>query len=287
MIEHEIPAGVRPMAAERYVRRAWPMLPGSAVRRLFQRRDVKRGGVRLGADDAVAGGDRLTLYLPDAWTDFTIETVFDDGRLLAAVKPQGLPVDADQDGVGADTLLTRLRRVHPSARLCHRLDAATGGLVLAAMDDETEAKALQTFRDHALQKTYFALAKGGFERPEGVLRAYLLKDAAKSLVRVVHAPRPGAKPIETRYRAVDERDGIARVELEPVTGRTHQLRAHMADFGHPLLGDDKYGDRALNKRAPGSLRLWCGRLSLNRDCPLADYRGRVFAAPPPDWWTEE
>lgn len=78
------------------------------------------------------------------------------------------------------------------------------------MDDETEAQALQSFRDHALQKTYYALAKGGFDRPEGVLRAYLIKDAAKSLVRVVHSPRAGAKPIETRYRVADERGGIAR-----------------------------------------------------------------------------
>ena len=112
----------------------------------------------------------------------------------------------------------------------------------------------------------------------------LIKDAAKSLVRVVHSPRAGAKPIETRYRVADERGGIARVELEPITGRTHQLRAHMEDFGHPLLGDDKYGDRELNRRAPGPLRLWCGKLALNRDCPLADYRGQTFAAPPPEWW---
>lgn len=194
MIEHEIPAGVRPMAAEKYVRRAWPMLPGRAVRQLFERRDVKRGGARLGAGDAVAGGDVLRLYLPDALTDFSIETVFDDGRLLAAVKPQGLPVDADQDGVGADTLRTRLTRIHPTARLCHRLDVATGGLVLAAMDDETEAQALQTFRDHALQKTYYALAKGGFDRPEGILRAYLIRSRRNRWCGSSIRPAPGQSP---------------------------------------------------------------------------------------------
>ena len=67
-------------------------------------------------------------------------------------------------------------------------------------------------------------------------------------------------------------------------GRTHQLRAHMADFGHPLLGDDRYGDRALNRRAPGPLRLWCGELEIDSDSPLADYCGMQFAAPPPAWW---
>jgi len=74
------------------------------------------------------------------------------------------------------------------------------------------------------------------------------------------------------------------VMLEPVTGRTHQLRAHMADFGHPLLGDDRYGDRAANRRHPGArLCLWHERLTICPDSPLADYRGKVFEAPAPQW----
>ena len=85
---------------------------------------------------------------------------------------------------------------------------------------------------------------------------------------------------------VDERDGIARVELEPVTGRTHQLRAHMADFGHPLVGDDKYGDRALNKAEGGGLRLWCGEILILQESPLERYRGMRFEAPEPEWWTD-
>ena len=287
MIRHEVPTAVQGMAVERYIRRAWPMLPGRCVRELFKRRDVKVDGRRCAPEDTVRGGDELTVYLPDAWLPGAAELVYADGHLLAACKPQGLPVDVDQDGVGADTLLTRLRSEHPSARLCHRLDAATGGLVLAALEDATEAQALETFRVHALRKRYLALARGGFERREGTLRAYLVKDARASAVRVTHGEVRGAKPIETRYRVVDERGGIARVELEPVTGRTHQLRAHMADFGHPLLGDDKYGDRALNRRSTGGLCLWCAEVRIVEDAPLAAYRGRSFAAPEPDWWTKE
>lgn len=286
MIRHEIPAAVHGMAVERYVRRAWPMLPARCVRELFRKRDVKLNGKRCAPEDAACGGDELTIYLPDAWLPGPAELTYEDEHLLAACKPQGLPVDVDQDGVGADTLLTRLRSEYPAARLCHRLDAATGGLVLAALDDATEAQALETFRVHALRKRYLALARGGFDRAEGTLRAYLVKDSRAATVRVTHGEVRGAKPIETRYRVVDERGGIARVELEPVTGRTHQLRAHMADFGHPLLGDDKYGDRALNKQA-GGLRLWCAGVRIADDAPLAAYRGQRFEAPEPDWWTKE
>lgn len=284
MIQHDVPAGVPRMPLERYIRRAWPMVPARAVRDLLKRRDAKVNGARCGADAMVAGGDQLALYLPDAYLPDKAVFAFDDGRLAVAVKPQGLPVDVDRDGVGADTLLARVSAVHPGAQLCHRLDAATGGLVMFALDDRTAARALEAFRIHALRKRYFALASGGFERSEGVLRAWLCKDARRAEVRVVHRREKGAKEIETRYRVVDEAGGIARVLLEPVTGRTHQLRAHMADVGHPLLGDDRYGDRALNRRAPGPLRLWCGELEIDSDSPLADYRGMQFAAPPPAWW---
>ena len=136
MIQHVVPASVPALPLERYLRRAWPLLPNHAVRDLLKRRDVKRGGVRLSADESVRGGDELLIYLPDKYLPGPAEWVYQDAHLVAAVKPQGLPVDVDQDGIGADTLLTRLQADHPTAQLCHRLDAATGGLVLAALDGD-------------------------------------------------------------------------------------------------------------------------------------------------------
>ena len=286
MILHEIPAGVPETTVERYVKRAWPMLPAHALREMLKKKDVRVNGVRCGQGAKVRGGDGLALYLPEKYLPGGAELVFDDGRLMAAVKPQGLPVDVDQDGVGADTLLTRLQGVRPGARLCHRLDAATGGLVLAAADDGTYAQALEAFRMHALGKRYLALARGGFDRREGTLRAWLAKDAKRATVRVVHREEKGAKPIETRYKVLDDRNGIARLELEPVTGRTHQLRAHMADFGHPLVGDDKYGDHALNRAQGGGLRLWCREIRIHETSPLERYRGMRFEAPEPEWWMD-
>ena len=223
---------------------------------------------------------------PDAWLTSSADVLWTDDRLIVAVKPQGLPVDADRDGVGADTLLTRLQGRWPGARLCHRLDAQTGGIVLAAADEAVWQQAFEAFRDHrGVTKRYAALAFGRFERPEGTLSAWLVKDARRGDVRVLHRDAPGAKPITTRYRAGGEvAPGLYRVALEPVTGRTHQLRAHMADFGHPLLGDDHYGDRAANRRFPGAkLCLWHEALYVSGDSPLVDYRGRRFEAPAPEW----
>ncbi|MBR1561148.1 MAG: RluA family pseudouridine synthase [Clostridia bacterium] len=285
MIEHIIPDGVPAGTLDRYLRRAWPMLPSHVLRDLFKKKDVRVNGVRSDGRATVRGGDALAIYADDKWFAPSPDILWTDDRLIVAVKPQGLPVDVDRDGVGADTLLTRLRRRFPDARLCHRLDAATGGIVLAANDDVIYAQALEAFRSHGVRKRYHALALRPFDRDGGTLRAWLLKDARRAEVRVVHHSQPGARLIETRYRVGDAAaPGLFNVWLEPVTGRTHQLRAHMADFGHPLLGDDKYGDRAANRQFPNTgLCLWHERLAVPDDSPLTRYRGQVFDSPAPKW----
>lgn len=285
MTTHTVPAGVGEMPLERYLRRAWPLVPGRVLRDALKKRDVRVNGARSGGDAKVSGGDSLVLYVDAKWLEPKPEVLWTDDRLIVTVKPQGLPVDVDQDGIGADTLLTRLNRRWPEARLCHRLDAATGGIVLAAADDEVWRQAFEAFKGHGVHKQYHALAFGRFDRGEGTLNAWLAKDARRAEVRVLHHDAPGAKPIITRYRAgAEAAPGLWHVDLEPVTGRTHQLRAHMADFGHPLLGDDRYGDRAANRRFPGArLCLWHEKLTIPKDSPLADYRGRVFEAKAPEW----
>ena len=280
MLTHRIPPGVSETPARRYIRRAWPLLPEREVRAAFARRDVKKNGARIAADETVRGGDELTLYVN---ASFPLDVLFDDGRLLAVRKPQGLPVDVDRDGVGEDTLLARLRAYNENARLLHRLDAQTGGVLLAALDEETYQNGLAAFRERQLRKTYRAVALGPFAPEAGEWRDYLVKDARRAVVRVLRRPAAGAKPILTRYRALEMLDdGRCLVELEPVTGRTHQLRAHMAFYGHPILGDDKYGTR---EARAARLHLWCRSVE-----PLAGalgaYAGRAFIAPEPDWGKE-
>lgn len=193
-------------------------------------------------------------------------------------------MDADQDGIGQDTLLTRLRSKYPSAQLCNRLDAATGGLVIAAADEATYRSALAAFAEKSVDKTYVALAKGGFSQTEGDLRAYLAKDAASSKVRILQRGGSGAKPIETRYRVLWDDGAMAVLALFPITGRTHQLRAHMADFGHPLLGDDKYGDRMFNREHPGGLRLWCTEIRFASNGAMSAYHDARICSPMPAWF---
>ena len=286
MLEHIIPEGVRELTVSRYIARAWPLLPGWALRAAFKRRDIKVNGARQGPDFPVRGGDALQLYIDTALLSGPLETVYDDGRLIACVKPQGLPVDVDQGEIGADTLLARLRAAHSGAELCHRLDAGTGGVVLAAVDAAVREALLNCFREHCLRKRYIAVAAGAFPAREGVYRDHLVKDARQARVRVTAQPVKGrSKPIETRWRVLEDLGGgFSRVALEPVTGRTHQLRAHLAFHGQPILGDDKYGDRALNRAHPQKYPcLWCEALTLEDVPGLEAYAGMTFRADAPEW----
>ena len=289
MIRHTIPSALREEEISRYLKRAWPLLPGHVLRDLMKKKDVRIGGVKCGKGAMVRGGDEIEIYAADKYFTAEAEITFDDGRLIAAVKPQGLPSLPDQDGVGADTMEIRLQRKYPSAKLCHRLDAATGGIMLAALDSETEAKAFDVFKNHQLRKTYKAVLCAKPPKDDMTLKAYLKKDAKKSTVFVSDKASNGAKEIITRLHLVKKLPGgFWLAELEPVTGRTHQLRAHMAHISCPILGDDKYGDRSRNKDAGfmGKLCLWCEEMQILGDSPLSAYAGIKFRADCPEWIEE-
>ncbi len=268
MFQHRIPDGVQPTGLARYLSRAWPLAPGRALRDALKKRDVRVNGVKGGADAQVRGGDLLTLYLEEAQLSGPIPVIHRDGRLLCVDKPQGLPVDADSQGIGADTALIRCRRICPEARLVHRLDTDTGGALLLALTDDAERELLLAFREHRIQKKYQAIVRGCPDPREATLRAYLLKDADASSVRVLSRAAPGSREIMTGYTVIAPRlqasDELALLEVRLYTGRTHQIRAHLQSIGHPLLGDDKYGDRALNKRLGVFWpQLWCVELACN------------------------
>ena len=286
MIRHEVPAGVKSEELSRYLLRAWPLLPGHVLRELMKKKDVRINGTKSTKGDLVRSGDVLEIFAPDKHFAGEVEVIFDDGQLMAAVKPQGLPSLPDRDGVGADTMQTRLQRIHPEALLCHRLDAATGGVMLASLNDEVNAQAFEAFKSHEMRKTYRAVLTNKPPKTDMTLKAWLVKDANKASVYVSDREKKGAKEIVTRLHLIGSAgENLWHAELEPVTGRTHQLRAHMAHIGCPILGDDKYGDRAANKKHGFMTRLclWCETMEIPKDSPLKAYAGQKFHFDCPEW----
>ena len=269
------------MSLARYLSRAFPICPGHILRNAMKRRDVRVNGERAGEDAVVTGGDQLAVFIDDRYLTAPAKVLYEDGQILALEKPQGLPVDADADGIGEDTLLTRARALYPAAMLCHRLDAGTGGVVLLALTDDAYASLTDAFKSRRIEKTYRCLVVGCPEKSEGELVHYLRKDADAALVQAARANQPGAMRAALKYRVVERRGEITYVEIDLGTGRTHQIRAQMALIGCPVVGDDKYGNRTANKRLRATFpALWCVRLRLP-DGKTFDSEARFSTTLPP------
>ncbi len=175
-----------------------------------------------------------------------VRLAYIDADVLAVDKDAGMSV-ATEDG--GDSLEARLKsalgeEIYP----VHRLDVATEGLVLFARNPRAADALEEAIKLRAIGKYYRCEVHGSPKRDEAELRAWLVKDPEGATVRIYDEKRAGAKEIVTRYRILERREKTALLEVELVTGRTHQIRAHLAHAGLPLLGDDRYGDRECDRQ---------------------------------------
>jgi tRNA pseudouridine32 synthase/23S rRNA pseudouridine746 synthase len=176
----------------------------------------------------------------------TLDVVYRDESLLVVNKPAGLLAVPGRGPDKQDCLSARLQQVFPDALVVHRLDMATSGLMMFARGAGMQRRLSQMFQEREVGKRYIAVVSGKPEQEVGEISLPLVCDWPNRPKQMVdHAL---GKPSLTRYRMLDMESGNSRVQLEPVTGRTHQLRVHMAEIGHPILGDGLYGDAACAPR---------------------------------------
>jgi 23S rRNA pseudouridine955/2504/2580 synthase len=210
--------------------------------RLIADGQVKVNGVRTRKNIVLSPGDKVAVYLPASSPGPRL--LYQGQGLIAVEKPPGTAV-CDAPGLTVEALLHR--NGFPTARAVHRLDVYTGGVLLLALNDEAEEALIELIRGRALTKLYQCVVKGRPAPAYARRRAYLLKDARAARVRILAQPAPNAREIVTAYDTLAYNDALSLLRVDLITGRTHQIRAHMASLGYPLLGDDLYGDRAFNK----------------------------------------
>lgn len=276
------------MTISKYLSRAFPLLPGFCVRNALKKKDVRVNGARVTADETVWAGDEVIVYTEKKYEPKPLFVVFEDDALVAFIKPAGLPMDVDQDGIGEDTVISRLKSAYENAYLVHRLDTGTEGVMLAAKTRDMENKLLDAFKNHRVTKIYRALAIGQMPKKTQSLKAYLTKKSTASRVFVEDVNAPGSKVIETAYTVLREKtvSGVCLSDLEVriFTGRTHQIRAHLAFIGRPLLGDDKYGNRAVNKKlSEMNICLKCQKMMISGAEGLEQYDGMWFEGQDEEW----
>jgi 23S rRNA pseudouridine955/2504/2580 synthase len=275
---------------DRYLQNELPELPFPLLAKTFRKRDVKVNGTRVKDNHILMADDRVELYLSDEFLNapdqkLNIPVVFEDANILLVNKPQGIPVQDDK----GPSVEKEMQAVYSGAlpegfpALCHRLDRNTGGLLLLAKNQEALGILLEKFKEREICKLYRCVVCGCPEKPYDRLKAFLVKESENSLVKIYNRKVQGSLPIQTNYRVLESDGELTLLEVELVTGRTHQVRAHLAFLGFPVLGDGKYGLNAMNRKHGVKRQLlWSTgiRFCFARDASVLSYlKGKAVSLP--------
>lgn len=197
----------------------------------------------------------------------SIPIIHQDEHLLVVNKPSGLLSVPGRGPDKQDCLINRVLEKHPNARTVHRLDQPTSGLVIIALNYEGQRAMGKLFEQRQISKCYIAIVGGEVAEEQGEIDLPLICDWPNRPRQMVD--HKNGKSAQTRYRVLqrDRKSGTTRVELTPITGRSHQLRVHMRELGHPILGDSLYAPETLQSRAS---RLLLHARTLRFKHPLSD-----------------
>lgn len=278
MITRIIDRNFANMRLDRFLRKAFPNEPLSTFFAILRKKKVRVNGIHAKAPQMLREGDTVDIYEnfkslenqaqnesapKKSWgsearfadRDFVqnnLNLALEKEDFVVVDKPSGIP---SQPGTGTrkgESLVEMLWQWGADGRLdfkptiAHRLDEETSGLLIAALHGDTLREFTRMLREHKIQKTYFALVKGNLKRERGTIKTTLERTDSKTGAKMKTGTASGVSAV-THYAVKEHLDGYDLVRINLETGRMHQIRAHFESIGHPLVGDSRYGDFALNR----------------------------------------
>ena len=289
---------------DKFLLKHFRTMPKSLMYKYIRKKCVKLNGKKCDAEVMLREGDVLTFFIKDEFFEAAeekhyeflkapvkLDIVYEDENILLIDKKPGVIVHPDKS-YHFDSLVARVQHYlyekgeyDPEAEqsfspaLVNRIDRNTGGIVIAAKNAESLRILNGKMKSRELEKYYLCLVHGVPEPESGLLEGWIVKNESQNKVRVYSRPVDGAKEIRTKYRLVSRRGEYSLLEIELLTGRTHQIRAQMSAAGHPLVGDSKY---SRGKKSPDTFKyqaLYSYRLKFNfkTDAAALSYlNGREF-----------